>query len=356
MRRESEDRRETLEKTVALLEEVSGFYQSSSLISARKDESLLQDLIARESLKCLRAHRAVLFLRDEDGRKPRVASVFAADSTYETANLELEKECAGRTLKQGRPLLLREPRDFGEAPPNGGRNRGVCSLLSVPLVWLGKPLGALNVSLVSGERKFNEKDLECLALFSHHAAAAIQSSAEAGRANLNRDFDLELERIAADLRGLSPEEQKQVLERFRAVLPERAEGPGEGSGWEGGARSGARPRKGAAGQDDKGGEEKIMYLTPGDGAFEFSEELGGGGLFIRTPNPLELGEKFLLRLHNGNGDEPIEVTCKVIWTNQYGKESKHLSRGMGVKFQDLRREDQKKLQDYLRASAPQPSV
>ena len=93
-----------------------------------------------------------------------------------------------------------------------------------------------------------------------------------------------------------------------------------------------------------------MHVTPGDEAFEFSDELGDGGLFIRTPDPLELGERFLLCLHDGNGGEPIEVACKVIWTNQYGKESKHLLRGMGVKFLDLRMEDRKKLQDYLHAS------
>ena len=103
---------------------------------------------------------------------------------------------------------------------------------------------------------------------------------------------------------------------------------------------------------EKGGEEKIMYVTPGEAAIEFSEEFEDDGLFIRTPNPLERGEHFLLRLHNGNGDEPIEVTCKVIWKNQNGKESKHLSQGMGVKFIDLRREDQKKLQDYLKTSPP----
>lgn len=59
-----------------------------------------------------------------------------------------------------------------------------------------------------------------------------------------------------------------------------------------------------------------------------------------------------MRLHKGRGDEPHEVTCKVIWTNQYGKVSKHLSRGMGVKFLNLKREDRKKLQDYLRNSPP----
>jgi len=361
MARDSENQKETLAKTVALLEEVSGFYQSSSVISARKDESLLQDLIARESLKCLRAHRAVLFIREEGTRKPKVASVFASEAVHEAANLEEEKECAGRTIRQGKPLLLREPRDFGDLFPNGGKNRALCSLLSVPLVWLGKPLGALNVSLMNGDRKFNEKDLECLALFSHHAAAAIQHGAEGVRANLNRQFDLELEKIAAALRGFSAEEQQDFLERFRAILPKREALEAKGKGPETGEMErnpapGGRPPRGRVPQGEKGGEEKIMYLTPGEEAFEFSEEFGGGGLFIRTPNPLELGEKFLLRLHNGNGDEPIEVTCKVIWTNQYGKESKHLSRGMGVKFLDLRKEDRKKLQDYLKSSPAVPEA
>jgi Tfp pilus assembly protein PilZ/GAF domain-containing protein len=355
MGRELGGQKETLEKTMALLEEVTGFYQSSSVVSARKDGSLLLDLIARESLKCLRAHRAVLFLREEGNRQPRIGSVFASDTAYESANLEEEKECARRTMKQGKALLLREPRDFNDLFPNGGKSRGVGSLLSVPLIWLGEPLGALNVSLLNGDRKFNEKDLECLALFSHHAAAAMQNTAEGGRANLDRDFDREMEKIAAGLRRLSREEQAEILGRFQELVPKRVTGEKEGD-----APAEAEPGRSTAssagaegpltGRTEKGGEEKVMYVTPGDEAFEFSEEFGGGGLFIRTPNPLELGEKFLLRLHNGNGDEPIEVTCKVIWTNQYGKESKHLSRGMGVKFLDLRGEDRKKLQDYLKNS------
>ncbi|MCX5911699.1 MAG: PilZ domain-containing protein [Deltaproteobacteria bacterium] len=357
MRKELGGQKETLEKTVTLLEEVTGFYQSSSLISARKDESLLLDLIARESLKCLRAHRAILFLQGEGSPQPKVGSVFASETAHESANLEVEKECARRTLSQRRALLFREPRDFADLFPKGGKNRSVCSLLSVPLIWLGKPLGALNVSLMSGDRKFNEKDLEFLSLFSHHAAAAIQNTADGGKVNLHRDFDLELERIAAGLRRLSRDEQREILGQFQELLAKRGAetiggSPNKPSGLSGTSVSSGGFQSGPTPRPEKGGEEKIMYVTPGDEAFEFSEEFGDGGLFIRTPNPLELGERFLLRLHNGNGDEPIEVTCKVIWTNQYGKESKHLSRGMGVKFMDLRREDRKKLQDYLKTPLP----
>jgi uncharacterized protein (TIGR02266 family) len=357
IRKELDGQKESLEKTVTLLEEVTGFYQSSSLISARKDESLLLDLIARESLKCLRAHRAILFLQEDGSSQPKVGSVFASETSHESVNLEGEKECARRTLSQRKGLLVRESRDFADLFPKGGKTRSVCSLLSVPLLWLGKPLGALNVSLMSGDRKFNEKDLECLSLFSHHVAAAIQNMADGGRAHLHREFDRELERIAAGLRRLSRDEQREILGQFQELLAKQGAetiggSPNKPSGLSGTSVASSGIRSGPIQQTEKGGEEKIMYVTPGDEAFEFSEEFGDGGLFIRTPNPLELGERFLLRLHNGNGDEPIEVTCKVIWTNQYGKESKHLSRGMGVKFLDLRREDRKKLQDYLKPSPP----
>jgi hypothetical protein len=40
------------------------------------------------------------------------------------------------------------------------------------------------------------------------------------------------------------------------------------------------------------------------------------------------------------------VQGKVIWTNQYGQDKKHLRRGMGVKFVKLQSEEQKRIGDY----------
>lgn len=348
--RELYAQKQTLEKTVALLEEVTGFYQSSSVISAHKNDSLLADLIARESLKCLRAHRAVLFLRGEESREPRAEGAFFADPAYESAGLEQERECARRAIAQGRAFLLREPRDFADVFPGGGKNRGPSSLVSVPLLSTGRTLGALSVSLLEGERRFNEKDLECLSLFSRHAAAAMQNAGEAAGADLNRALDRELDEIAAGLRLLSREEQKGILGELQSRLSRK----------EAGVCAGPFSGQAAPGFEPGGGkkEETVMYLCPEDESMEFSEDFGEGGLFIRTPNPLELGERFLLRLHNGKREEPIEVTCKVIWTNRYGKESKHLSRGMGVKFLDLKQEDRRRLREYLAASfaVPEPSA
>ena len=87
---------------------------------------------------------------------------------------------------------------------------------------------------------------------------------------------------------------------------------------------------------------------------EFDEEywgltqnLSNGGAFILTPNPMDLGDEFLLKLHIANGGEPVEVACKVVWTNIYGKETEALRRGMGVKFLELRPEDQNRIQEYI---------
>jgi Tfp pilus assembly protein PilZ len=63
---------------------------------------------------------------------------------------------------------------------------------------------------------------------------------------------------------------------------------------------------------------------------------------------MDLGEQFLLKLHMSDGGEPIEVACKVIWTNKYGKDSQHLRRGMGVKFLNIADDLQKRVEEFIR--------
>jgi Tfp pilus assembly protein PilZ len=50
-----------------------------------------------------------------------------------------------------------------------------------------------------------------------------------------------------------------------------------------------------------------------------------------------------------DGQEPIEVACKVIWTNRYGKETKDLRRGMGVKFLQLQPEAQNRIEEHMKS-------
>ena len=79
----------------------------------------------------------------------------------------------------------------------------------------------------------------------------------------------------------------------------------------------------------------------------FTKNLSRGGAFILTPDPMELGDEFVLTLHMPDGREAIDVVCKVVWTNKYGKETQDLRRGMGVKFAKLQPEAQRRIEEYL---------
>ncbi len=87
------------------------------------------------------------------------------------------------------------------------------------------------------------------------------------------------------------------------------------------------------------GENDIMAQTV---------NISQGGVFIRTQNPLDLEEEFFMKLYIPDKQEPIEVFCKVVWIKQYGKESKDLPRGMGVKFLNLQDEFKRRIKEFIK--------
>ena len=152
------------------------------------------------------------------------------------------------------------------------------------------------------------------------------------------------------------EERRRIEDHIVSLLPRKVyEGRGDAetpAGEEGGpAEAAEKAMARELGLDQRKDErlEGMMRVEVGGEFLGFGDDLSSGGLFIRTPNPLDLGEQFLLKIHLNDGREPLELPCKVVWTNKYGKESKNLRRGMGVKFQSVSPEDQKRLDDYIRA-------
>ena len=101
---------------------------------------------------------------------------------------------------------------------------------------------------------------------------------------------------------------------------------------------------------DRRREERIETTVRAEFQEEYwgyTKNLSNGGAFILTSNPLDLGDEILLKLHLPDGGEQIEVDCKVVWTNQYGRETQDLRRGMGVKFLNLQPGVQKRIQTYI---------
>jgi uncharacterized protein (TIGR02266 family) len=71
-----------------------------------------------------------------------------------------------------------------------------------------------------------------------------------------------------------------------------------------------------------------------------TEDVGAGGIFVRTQTPPEIGTDVCLRLAGGKAD--LTLRGKVAWTRTAP------GAGMGVRFQDLSDENLRRLRETLR--------
>lgn len=95
--------------------------------------------------------------------------------------------------------------------------------------------------------------------------------------------------------------------------------------------------------------EGNLRVEYGDAFVGLADDLTAGGVFIRTSNPMELGEQFPLKVHFPDSREPVEGACNLIRTNQYGKGSQNLRRGMGVKFLNLQAGVQRRVEEFIKS-------
>jgi uncharacterized protein (TIGR02266 family) len=80
----------------------------------------------------------------------------------------------------------------------------------------------------------------------------------------------------------------------------------------------------------------------------YASNISNGGLFIRNDNPLPVGEQFLLKLQLPDIKDAISIKCQVAWIRRPRDASAKRLAGMGVKFIEMRDEDNKVLRQYIK--------
>lgn len=359
LRKEIFAQRNKLQHMAGTLEDVTAFFQITSMISAHKDLPTILEAISRESLNCVKAHRSTILFVDEKSGILKAQFTNVLNPEDEQVNLFEEKEMARKALKQGSPVLLREAKDFSDFFKYEERKRKITSLLSIPISSQGRPTAALSVVLIDGDRCFGENDLEFLSIFGNYASIAfdyeyLQEEVRRG-ISFRKSYQGYLDDILNQLQSISGEERRRVEEHILRLMPaserseEQAAEPPAGKKAAGGDGAAAAVPDVSVqmGTGERG--EGMLKVEFEDSSLVFADDLNPGGVFIRTPNPMELGEQFLLKLHISDGGGPIEMACKVIWTNKYGKESRHLRRGMAVKFLNIADDLQKRMEEFMRS-------
>jgi len=341
-----------------LSDEVDAFFKITSAINERKNLDTLLELIARESLTCLKAHRSTVFVTDEKNGILKTQFTFASDPLVEQVGLFEEKEVTRKVFKQKKPFLLKEPKDFAEFFKYGDREWKITSLMSIPLSSPdGSLVGVLSLVLVNEGRRFNDKDLQFLSIFGSHVSISLEikhleEELQKG-ASFRKEYEGYLDNILNQLVGLGEEERRRTEEHIGKLLPnvefveERSNELQNEEKVE--ELIGVITLTGELDthEQPKGIVGEKLQVEFEDDSFDSPDSLLSGGVFIRTENPLDLGEQFPLKLHLADGKGPIEVDCKVIWTNKYGYETKALRRGMGVKFLNLEPKAQRRVAEHI---------
>ena len=94
----------------------------------------------------------------------------------------------------------------------------------------------------------------------------------------------------------------------------------------------------------------ITYTTPKTLVRNYLSNIGQGGVFVPTKEPLERREKVSLKIFLPDGGKEVEVFGEVAWSRKAAKVTPKgkYAQGMGIKFLNLAREDKERILKLLR--------
>ncbi len=134
-------------------------------------EDLLNELLVRVS-EALQSDTAAILLLDEDRAELVARAAKGIEEEVEQGvRIPLGKGFAGRIAAEGRPVIL-DKVDHSNVLNPILREKGIHSLLGVPLIAQGRLIGVLHVGTLT-PRKFGDEDIELLRLVADRVALAI---------------------------------------------------------------------------------------------------------------------------------------------------------------------------------------
>ena len=85
----------------------------------------------------------------------------------------------------------------------------------------------------------------------------------------------------------------------------------------------------------------------GNFLFDFCKDLGTGGIFIQTAEPLDQGETIELTFTLPDSKETLKAKGKVIWVQHPLSTTPELTPGMGVQFDGFDTDQRKSLEQFI---------
>lgn len=158
----------------ALAERLRDIEAVTDAALSRLDEQALLETLLDRVKKTLQADTAAVLLLDRSARQLTAAAASGIEEeVIQGARVSPGTGFAGRIAASGRPVILTEVDDSTVSNPLLVQ-RGIRSLLGVPLFAGGKVIGVLHVGSLTA-REFTREDVELLQLAGDRAALALHS-------------------------------------------------------------------------------------------------------------------------------------------------------------------------------------
>lgn len=157
-------------------------------ISGALDLSRVLQNIVDAARDLVQARYAALGVADGRGRIVQfITSGITPDERAAIGPLPQGHGLLGALISEGRPLRIpnigKDPRSHGFPP----YHPPMTSLLGVPILFQGKPVGDLYLTDKIGEGEFGQRDQDLITLLANHAAVAIENARLYGEVRAGRD-------------------------------------------------------------------------------------------------------------------------------------------------------------------------
>jgi signal transduction histidine kinase len=140
------------------------------------------DRIAAEVRSVMGAKVCSILLLDKKGENLLIeATAGAAQSYAKRPALSVEGTLVGRVVREGAPVVVADVRKAPEFSQRGlARREKLCSLLSVPIDYLGRTIGVLNI-YTGKQADFGEAETSLLKALAGQSAVAIENARRTSR-------------------------------------------------------------------------------------------------------------------------------------------------------------------------------
>lgn len=159
------------------VDELSTLYEVGKVLTSTLDLDKVLNLIVEKAVYLLKAQVCSLRLLSEKGELILRASYGHSHEYWrKKRKLKLEDSLSGLAVRRKQPVIVKNvQKDKGYKYPYLARKEGLLSLLSVPLLDEGEPIGILNV-YTKKVHSFRKEEVELLSHFASQATIAISNA------------------------------------------------------------------------------------------------------------------------------------------------------------------------------------